>query len=184
MNLKKYIINLIFITLLGCFVLSANTSPPVNSDPYTGLYYVHGSKIVTYYRCPFIDTCAPDDGPFYDTTRIASVVAVKLIQERTDTLHFFGLPGADEGESKLYHGRTQITDFVSGMSHYDDGLTGFRVYGFHSNGSFEINHNNASNRYIGTGEISNDNIELTGKKTFRTITVVYDLQGEKINKTQ
>lgn len=183
MNLKKSIINIIFIALIGSVVLSANSSSPVISDPYTGLYFVHGSKIVTYYRCPFIDACGPDSGPFYDTTRIASVVVVKFLQEKTDTLHFFGLPGADEGEIKLYHGRTQIGDYVGSMLQYD-GLTGFRVYGLHSNDTFEIDHNNAGNRYKGIGTISNNKIEITGQKTYRTITVEYDMQGEKIDNYQ
>ena len=178
--LRNLIQNILFICIIGCIVLSASTSPPVNNDPYTGLYFIHGSKIVTYYRCPFFDTCAPDDGPFHDTTRIASVVAVKLMQDKADTLHFFGLPGAGEGETKLYHGITRFRDYAGSLLQYD-GLTGYRIYGLLTNDSYEIDYNNAGSRYKGTGTISNDKIEITGQKTFRTITVEYDLSGEKID---
>jgi|SRR6056297_275321 len=180
MKLKEITINLIFIALLSCFVLSANTTPPISSEPYTGLYYVHGSKVMTFYTCPFIETCTPDDGPFIDTTRIASVVAVKWMEEKTDTLHFFGLPGADEGEMKIYFGDTELTDFVFSLGRYDV-FDHSRVFGAHSNNKFEINHNNTSNRYKGIGTISNRNIEFNAQRTFKTITVEYDLIGERIH---
>ncbi len=183
MRPKNIIQAILSFCIVGSIVFSASTSPPVMNDPYTGLYYVHGSKIVTYYTCPFFDTCGTDDGPFYDTTRIASVVVVKLMEDKTDTLHFFGLPGADEGEQKLYHGRIQLSDHVGGLSRYDD-LIGYKIFGSFYDNSFEINHNNAGNRYIGTGTISNNQIEINGQKTFRTITVDYDLKGEKIKITQ
>ncbi len=165
MNLKKYIINLIFIALLGCFVLSANTSPPANIDPYTGLYYVYGSKIVSA-------------GSFSDTTNISSVVVVKMMSEKTDTLHFFGLPGADEGEIKTYYGRHQIGDKVSGVSGYDDYVRD-RVYGSHKGGSFEIDYN-IIDFYNATGSITEDKIEIQGHFTGRSLSVEYHLVGERI----
>ncbi len=174
--IKCFILFLSFIGVL--FFISTSKVPAIN-DHHTGLYYVHGSKIVTYYRCPFIDLCGPDDGPFHDTTRIASVVAVKWIEEKTDTLHFFGLPGADEGETKFYHGTTQLSSHVGGMLHYDN-LTRYRVYGLMSGSSIEIEINNAGNRYTGTGTLSDKFIDIRSQKTFRTITVDYELTGEKI----
>jgi hypothetical protein len=155
------------------------TSSSVTDDPYTGLYYVHGSKIMTFYTCPFIETCTPDDGLFIDTTRIASVVAVKWMEEKTDTLHFFGLPGADEGERKVYFGDSELVDFVFSLGRYDD-FDHSRVFGSLSDNKFEINHNHTSNRYIGIGTISNRKIEINAQQIFRTITVEYDLTGEKI----
>ncbi len=179
--MQKYLIqNIIFLCIIGCIILSASSSPPVDNDPYTGLYYVHGTKIVTYYRCPFIDACGPDAGPFYDTTRIASVVVVKLLQEKSDTLHFFGLPGAGEGETKLYHGITKFRDYAGSLLQYD-GISGYRIYGLITNDLYEIDYNSAGSRYKGTGTISNDQIEITGQKTYRTITVDYNLLGEKID---
>lgn len=173
---------MIFFSFLGLIALSASTSPPATDDPYTGMYYVHGSKIVTYFRCPFIELCSPDEGPFIDTTHIVSVVTVKWMQEKVDTLHFFGLPGADEGENGIYFGRDQIRDYAGSTLQYDV-LDGYRIYGSYSGDSFDIQYNNAGFNYYATGNISNRTIKIQGVKTHRTITVEYDLVGEKISIT-
>jgi hypothetical protein len=152
------------------------------NDPYTGLYYVHGSKIITFYTCPFIGLCGPDDGPFIDTTNIASVVAVKLMQDKADTLHFFGLPGADEGEIKIYFGRFQLSDKAGEITLYDESNFA-KVFGIQSGNSFEIRFNNASFFYEATGSIENDKLEMQGLFSNRTLTVEYDLMGEKITIT-
>lgn len=177
---KHFILTIIFIAFLGILVISASSSPPVENDPYTGLYFVHGSKIMKYYTCPFIETCGPDDGPFIDTTYISSVLAVKFIDDKTDTLHFFGLPGADERENKIYFGRDQLSDGVGNISLYDV-LVHYRIYGALYNNSFEIRLNNAGNHYQAIGNLSNNKINILGKNTFKTITVEYDLVGEKID---
>lgn len=170
---------ILFVVLLGFLMLSA-TSSSGTDDPYTGLYYVYGSKIMTFYTCPFIETCTPDDGPFIDTTRIASVVAVKMIEDKTDTLHFFGLPGADEGEFKLYYGQTKLRDVAGSMLNYD-GLSGYRIYGSLSGDSFTIQYNNAGLHYDANGIIIDSTLKVEGKFSFRTITVEYDLIGERIH---
>lgn len=180
---KIYPEAIIGIVLIMVIALSANTSPPIMNDPYSGLYYVHGTKIVKFYNCPFIGLCGPDDGPFHDTTRIASVVAIKKMQEKTDTLHFFGLPGADEGEHKHYYGKFQIGDRAGTLLHYDE-LEEFRIYGSHSGDFFMIDFNITDRFYKVTGSIIEDNIEIYGLFTGRSISVEYNLQGEKIKINQ
>ncbi len=175
-----YTIAVTSVILITIIALSASTSPPVNNDPYTGLYYVHGSKIITYYNCPFIEICGPDQGPFIDTTRIASVVVVKLMQDKTDTLHFFGLPGADEGEIKIYFGDDSRSDKAGDISLYDT-LNGYKIYGYQTGNSFEIQYNNANNFYEATGSITQGLFELQGQYTMRTTTVDYVLTGERID---
>lgn len=180
--LKIYAQAIIFIGLITVITLSASTPPPVMNDPYTGLYYVHGTKIVKFYKCPFFGLCGSDDGPFHDTTRIASIVAVKWMEDKTDTLHFFGLPGADEGEIKLYYGNNQISDKAGDISLYDT-FNRYRIYGSLSGNSFEILYNNAHNFYEATGNIIQDKIELQAQYNVRTTTVEYFLTGEKVFKT-
>ncbi len=166
---------ILFIVLISVITLFASSSPPAVNDPYTGLYYVHGSKIMTFHNCAFIGICGPDDGPFIDTTRIASVVAVKWMEEKTDTLQFFGLPGADEGENKYYLG-FQRRDRAGEIAVYDEQ----KIYGVQSGDDFEIRFNNAGFFYDASGNIVQDKIELQGLFTFRTTTVEYNLQGERI----
>jgi len=162
---KFYILFILFIALFAGLFLIANTAPEHN-DPYTGLYYVHGSKIIS--------TAAIND-----TTHFASVVAVKLMKDKTDTLHFFGFPGADEGEAKQLFGRQQLSDYSVGMSGYDM-FSPYRIYGAYSDDFFEINHNNIGRHYRGTGTISDDRIDIHGQLTYRSFTVDYELTGEKI----
>jgi hypothetical protein len=173
---KRYSQITLFFLLVAVSALSAGGSSSTQNDPYTGLYYVHGSKIMTFYNCAFIGICGPDDGPFMDTTRIASVVAVKWMEEKTDTLHFFGLPGADEGEIKYYFG-FQRSERAGEIKVYDEQ----KIYGTQSGDDFEIRFNNAGFFYEATGTISNDVIDIEGTFNFRTTTVEYDLTGEKIN---
>lgn len=179
MKLKHNILNIIFIALIGCIALSASTSPPAANDPYTGLYYVHGSKIVTFYACPFIPICGPNQGPFIDTTYFSSVVVVKMMQEKADTLHFFGLPGADESEIKTYFGNHQRADGAPFLPAYDTSVLD-RVYGSYSGTAFEIDYSLVNNFYKATGTINNGKIEVQGLFTNRTTSVEYDLVGEKI----
>lgn len=180
MMLKHNNLNIIISVFLGLVVISASTSPPVANDPYTGLYYVHGSKMVEFYDCPFIEFCSPDQGPFIDTTRITSVVVVKKLVEKADTLHFFGLPGADENESKIYFGNHQRTDGAPFLALYDRSVSD-RVYGSYSATSFEIDYHLVDNFYKATGTINNGLIEIQGIYTGRSISVEYELTGEKIN---
>jgi len=176
---KIYIINVLWIFLLACISLSANTTLSNNNDSYTGLYYVHGSKIVTYYRCPFIELCGPDDGPFTDSTRIASVVAVKWVADKTDSLHFFGLPGAGEGETKNYFGKDLLRDHASSLLNYDV-LSGYKLYGFQTDGAFTIQYSRAGFLYDATGSITGNTLIIEGEYVRRTTTVKYDLFGERI----
>lgn len=182
-NLKPYSQAVIFAIVLVFFAIATSSSPPTVNDPYTGLYYVHGSKIVTFYTCPFIPICGPDQGPFIDTTYFSSVVVVKMMQEKTDTLHFFGLPGADEYESKIYFGNHPRADGAPFLVAYDESVSD-RVYGSYSATAFEIDYNLVDNFYKATGTIHHDNIEIQGIYSRRSISVEYNLVGEKIKITQ
>lgn len=158
-------------TIFTAFITTAivfkmGTSPPAFDDLYTGLYYVYGSKIVSA-------------GSFSDTTNISSVVVVKMMSEKTDTLHFFGLPGADEGEIKLYNGSRQLKDNAGTLQHYDE-LDGYKIYGELIDNNFEIHYQRVDNFYKATGVIIQNKIKLQAQYTVRTTTIEYDLAGEKI----
>ncbi|MCC5941202.1 MAG: hypothetical protein JJU37_06620 [Balneolaceae bacterium] len=175
---KIYILFILLIVLIAGLFITA-TSPPVQKDPYTGLYYVHGSKMIEFSDCPFIEICGPDEGPFVDTTYFSSVVAVKMMQEKADTLHFFGLPGADESENKFYFGNYLRSDGAPFLPAYDTSVRD-RVYGSYSGTAFKIDYNLISNFYKATGTINNGIIEIQGLYTDRAISVEFDLMGEKI----
>lgn len=171
--LKHTILNIITSVFFFLVVISASTSPPVTNDPYTGHYYLHGSKIVS------LGGWFGSEYTVIDTTYFSSVVVVKKMKEKADTLHFFGLPGADEREIKIYNGNGPRADGAPFLPAYDISVLD-RVYGSYSGTVFEIDYNLVSNFYKATGTINNGKIEIQGLYTDRGISVEYDLVGEKI----
>lgn len=168
------ILNIIVIALLGGNVLFAYTSPPVNDDPITGMYYLQGTKTIKMYP----GWPSYDAEPNVDITSIASVVNIRLVEEKTDTLLFYGLPGADEGKIGIYFGQ-QSTEYVYLIEMYDE-RDDHRVYAQFDDTTFEIDINNTGNMYRATGTIENGVIELKGRFQYRNRTFEYDLKGIKI----
>lgn len=173
-KLKPFFKTIPIVILIGLFALLAGTSPPVMNDPFTGHYYVHGSKIVLsggWFSSGYT---------VIDTVKFASVVTVKYIEEKSDTLHFFGLPGADEGVRRIYNGR-QSYSYIGGMHSYNSSERS-RVYGSLSDNDFEINYVEPSGWYIVNGNVTNGTIEIKGEFLDRGTKVNYDLVGEKIER--
>tara|TARA_R100001143_G_scaffold63593_1_gene73108 strand:+ start:20800 stop:21366 length:567 start_codon:yes stop_codon:yes gene_type:complete len=164
------------VVLIGLFALLAGTSPPMENHPFTGHYYVHGSKIIS------TGGWLGSDYTVIDTVYFASVVTVKYMEDMTDTLHFFGLPGADEGERRIYSGRHN-NSYIGGIVSYNDSDYN-RVYGSLSNEIFEINYTRPSGRFIANGNISYNTIELQGEFLYRGNKAEYELVGEKIEYMQ
>lgn len=175
-KLKPILNTLPIVVLIGLFALLAGTTPPADNDPYTGHYFVHGSKILSS------GGWLGSDYTVIDTVYFASVVTVKYMDEMTDTLHFFGLPGADEGESRIYNG-SQSKSYIGGIVTYNESDYN-RVYGSLSNEVFEINYSRPSGRFIATGNISYNTIELQGEFLYRGSKAEYELVGEKIEYMQ
>lgn len=165
------------IVLIGLFALLAGTSPPVINDPFTGHYYVQGSKILSSSAWP-----TGSEFTAIDTVHFAAVVTVKYMEEKQDTLLFFGLPGADEGERRIYNGR-QSYSYIGGIVTYNESDYN-RVYGSLSNEVFEINYTRPSGRFSATGNISYNTIGLQGEFLYRGSKAEYELVGEKIEYMQ
>jgi len=162
--------------LLGLFALSASTNQSAVSDSFTGHYYIYGKKILS--TSGWFDS----EIRVIDTIHFSSVVTIKLMEDKADTLLFFGLPGADEGENRIYGGfqRHDHVASMAGFNHSDRD----KVYGSLSDNIFEINTTRPSGRLIATGNISNDTIEIKGEFLYRGIKVDYELIGEKIYSLQ
>lgn len=174
--IKLSILNIMLIAFLGGNVLFANTSPQVNNDPITGMYYLQGTKTITmYHGWPSISNVEPN----VDTFSIASVVNIRLVEEKSDTLQFFGLPGADEGKARGIYFGSQIHEYVFPMDLYNE-FTDLRVYAQLIDTSFEIDISDPSGRYQAMGIISNGVIELKGSFQYRNRTFEYDLKGVKL----
>ncbi len=140
----------------------------VNSETY----FLHGTKISTIYPCTF--TCF-DMEPARDTTSVTFTTHVWSAPGKKDTLRFFGLLGADAGES----GPNQFIEFVFPIElHHGDQ---YRIYARKTdNDKFEIEAWGTGSRYIGTGSFGNNTIQLQGMYQYRNRSFAYDLEGVRI----
>lgn len=159
--------------LSGFVSLSDHSSEMFKTDdPITGMYYLYGTKISTIYPCTW--TCF-DMEPAVDTTSVAFTANVWLVEEKQDTLRFFGLLGADAGE----RGPNQFGEFVFPIVLY--GHEQQKVYATLGNSNdFEINLNNTGERYTAAGSFTGNTIQLEGQYHYRQRTFEYNLQGVKI----
>lgn len=143
------------------------------SDAISGLYFLHGTKVSTFYPCLF--ACF-DMEPARDTTFVAFTTNVWLVPEKTDTLRFFGLLGADAGE----RGPDQFEEFLFPIELHDNGDQ-YRIFGrIADNSKFEIDLMYAGPRYVASGSFTDNTIQLEGKYQYRNRTFAYDLEGIKI----
>lgn len=150
------------------------------SDAISGVYFMHGIKISEIYPCTF--NCF-DMEPARDTTMVSFTTNIWLVPEKTDTLRFFGLLGANAGES----GRNQFKEFLFSTSvHDDEDDEQYRIYGrMTDNSEFEIEVWGTGSRYIGAGSFQKNNtIQLEGMYQYRNRSFAYELVGVKIEELE
>lgn len=150
------------------------------SDAISGVYFMHGLKISEIYPCTF--NCF-DMEPARDTTTVSFTTNIWLVPEKTDTLRFFGLLGANAGES----GRNQFKEFLFSTSvHDDEDDEQYRIYGrITGQSEFEIEVWGTGSRYIGAGSFQkNNSIQLQGMYQYRNRSFTYELVGIKIEELE
>lgn len=171
------------ITLCG-FTFAALSSSGIDNrsifsgkdDPTTGMYYLYGTKTSTIYPCTW--TCF-DMEPYVDVESVASVVNIRRVEEKPDTLQFLGLPGADEGKRGVYFGNFQFYDYVLPIRTFERGDE-YKFYAYQNGNTFEIDHFYVGQSYKASGILDNGRIELKGRYNYRQRTFEFDLRGEKI----
>lgn len=142
------------------------------SDTISGVYYLYGTKISEIYPCAF--TCF-DMEPARDTTTVSFTTNVWLVPEKTDTLRFFGLMGADAGEI----GSNQYEEFLFPIELHDEDQ--YRIYGrITEDSEFEIEVWGTGSRYIGTGSFQHNILQLEGMCQYRNRSFAYKLVGAKL----
>lgn len=180
-NPKKNSINHAYV-LAGIVVLfasvlyfnSCNTVDPHTKalDNMSGVYYMHGTKISTVYPCTF--TCF-DMEPYVDTTRVAFTMNMEPVDEKKDTLLFFGLLGADAGDSGPYQHTENL--FPIELFYQEE----YKIYANVAGNTFEIELWSAGPHYKATGIVEDGMIELEGYYRYRNRTFAYSIAGKKIN---
>ena len=117
--------------------------------------------------------------PYVDVESVASVVNIRRVEEKPDTLQFLGLPGADEGKRGFYFGFVTRWDFMFLIEDMQVDER-YKVYANHDDNSFEIDLYYVGSTYKANGILDNGVIELNGRYHYRERTFEFDLRGEKI----
>lgn len=142
-------------------------------DKMSGIYYMHGTKIITIYPCTW--TCF-DMEPYVESTTVAFTMNMEPVDGKRDTIRFFGLMGADAGES----GTRGFKEFLFPIeSFYSETRT---VYAHLNDNTFEIDLMTAGPQYTATGILQNNAIQLSGQYHYRQRTFAYELEGVKIER--
>jgi len=142
-------------------------------DKMSGIYYMHGTKIITIYPCTF--TCF-DMEPYVETTTVAFTMNMEPVDGKRDTIRFFGLMGADAGES----GTRGFREFLFPIELFYS--EEFKVYAHLTGSTFEIDLATAGPQYTATGILQNNAIQLSGQYHYRQRTFAYELEGVKIER--
>lgn len=161
---------MLWVSLSAIINLPATQDEP--SDSISGTYFMHGKKISEIYSCTF--NCF-DMEPARDTTTVSFTTNVWLVPEKTDTLRFIGLMGADSGEA----GQFQFSEFLFPIELHDEEQ--YKIYGrLKDDSDFEIELWLTGARYNGSGSFQNKTIQLQGIYQYRNRSFAYELEGVRI----
>lgn len=131
----------------------------------SGVHYLHGAKTTTGTPCFH---CGPDSDNLSEIVTYS--VNVDVVEGKSDTIRFFGLYGADAGDTG---------DRVFPDCSIPDNC---KVYASINSSTldFEIDIENNGRRYHATGVISQSTLHLTAQYTHDNLTIEYELEGERV----
>lgn len=123
---------------------------------------MHGTIIENRYDFPWGEEHLSSS----DTTTISFVTMIQMIEEKQDTVQFFGLAGAN---ADRYHALPVVCENPDNC-----GYAKFEM------GTFEFDYMTPGGYFTGSGRLEGDLLTLNTSFKYRGIGVIYDLQGEKI----
>lgn len=167
-------IGILLVAMIGQFILagcSNDASGPDAGgefmDKISGDFYLEGFKI----EKRFSDwPVPPDEEPSVDTTRIDFTLTIALTDPGQDTFRFYGLSGADAGESghRVFPGCTVPEDC--------------KVFGQRTAPEeIEIILENEGRTYHGFTYVRRNYIEVQAEYQYQNITIEYDLEGQRFS---
>lgn len=158
--------------MLGC---SDNPSKPpekeenekTSTNYVSEVYYLTGTAID---RDPDCFPCTVEFEYSYDTTRVASIVSIKYLEENPDSVQFFGLDGANSSRKSAFPQNCRESTVL-----YE-----YCAYANYENNSFDLDLFRMGYWYQGGGKLQNDMLRVNGFFKYRGDSVGYDLSGQKI----
>ena len=151
-----------FFVLMALFMTSYFSVTSELSGDVEGAYFMHGTIIEQTYEFPWGEEHLVRS----DTTTVSFVTTIQRVEEKEDTVQFFGLIGANAGkqnalpvvcESPTYCG---YAAFESGVFHFD--------------------YLSPGGRFTGSGQLEGNVLTINSSFKYRGIGEIYELRGEKI----
>jgi hypothetical protein len=177
MTLSKinYNISCIGIFFLLLFSCTDNSTAPDDNEPddeISGTYFLEGYQ-VNLDLCYVGQNCEGNEVLSRDTVQRSFSVEIELVNNRTDTLLFKNLEGADIGiKHPEYSGHAADVDCPSSSPDYC-------AYAHFQNNALQFNIVTQPGEYFGTGTLSNEKLTLETSFRHRGAGVDYVLSGVK-----
>jgi hypothetical protein len=162
---------LLVIAIIGCSGNSVSPDSKVQANKISGTYFLHGTQVNLRF-------CWPQDcgTTVMDTISTSFTVTIQKLVEKTDTLRFSGLEGADASLRHIhYWGSTSSPLCVFGEERY------YCADALYRNQQLEFNLVSPFGRYFGEGTLKNGEIQLETHFRHRGSGADYSLQGFKID---
>ncbi|MDZ7718274.1 MAG: hypothetical protein U5K72_05575 [Balneolaceae bacterium] len=164
---------IIFPFLLFLVFYSGCSENPSESDPepvdeISGVYFVHGEQVNLTYDFPWPSWGGDIVILSRDTIETSFTLEIKLVENRPDTIRFFGLHGANDGKKgALPWTCDEFTPFDCAFAN----LTG---------SEFVVDISSPLGTYDAMGKLENGEITLDAHFEYRGIGIDYSLKGVKV----
>lgn len=167
MDLKIFIFLLLLLNLNSSSTLdNQGQKDHLIEDNLSGIYFLHGTRINLKYDFPWPQWGGEEVILSADTVEVVFSINIIVAENKQDTLQFFGLDGANAGNSVLPLNCTRGVPLCA--------------YAEFINGEMEFNIRDANGEYNGVGTLDQNGITLNTHFEFRSDGVDYILTGKKV----
>lgn len=133
----------------------------------SGVYFLHGTKVELEYDFPWPQWGGEEVILSADTSQVAFIVNVRMVEGKQDTIQFFGLEGANAGAEAV---------FPLNCSNLPETC----VYAKSATSVIEFNIREPNGVYTGTAAFSEGKMTLNAHYEYRPDGIDYKLQGMKV----
>lgn len=166
MKNKAFSIIILGVFILCCSENSVEPEPEKPEDTVSGIYYLHGTKIQIKYDFPWPSWGGEEVILSQDTSQLAFTTTIKLLENKPDTVQFFGLEGANAGWSVFPQNCSELHIYCA-----------YATYRGHI---LELDLSSPDGIYIGKGTLKDGKMTLDTHFEYRHTRLDFKLEGEKV----
>ena len=155
------------VLLKGSGEVSNPNSDALQSDSVSGVYFLYGTIIEYRYDFPWPQWGGEKVIVDTDTTTISFLTTLRMVEEKQDTIQFFGLPGANASRNSVLPVKCENPSFCA--------------YANFEMGSLQIDYRTPAGEFSGTGWLDGEILTLDTYFEYREIGIDYALKGKKID---